>query len=172
MTLWIKLQSSDGVIFTVDAATVKQMVTIQTMIDHEDEDSDEVTPVPTVKAQVLEKIIQWTEYHKIDHEKTEKIDWYIQYFNVDLNGLFKIIIAADYLEVKTLLNESCRYVLINNTWEIIEDFVSKLHKPEVLLVPLKHFEKEHGYEVIVTIVDDKKLIMFETKVNFELLIVV
>ena len=59
-----KLESSDGKIFTVDAATVKQMVTIQTMIDHEDEDSDEVIPVSTVKAQVLEKIIQWTEYHK------------------------------------------------------------------------------------------------------------
>ena len=170
----IKLQSSDGVIFTVDVATVKQMVTIQTMIDHEDEDSDEVTPVPTLKAQVLEKIIQWTEYHKIDHEKTENIAWYIHYFNtIDLNEMFQIIIAADYLEVKTLLNESCRYVLINNTWEIIEDVVvSNLHKPEVLLVPLKHFEKEHGYEVIVTIVDDKKLIIFETKVNFELLIVV
>ena len=41
------LKSSDGVIFPVDAATVKQMGTIQTMIDHEDEDSDEVTPVPT-----------------------------------------------------------------------------------------------------------------------------
>ena len=69
----IKLQSSDGVIFPVDAATVKQMVTIQTMIDHEDEDSDEVTPVPTVKGNVLEKIIQWTEHQKIFHEKTEKM---------------------------------------------------------------------------------------------------
>ena len=45
-----KLQSSDGVIFSVDTATVKQMMTIQTMIDHEDEHSDEVIPVPTVKA--------------------------------------------------------------------------------------------------------------------------
>ena len=100
-----KLESSDGVIFTVDAATVKQMVTIQTMIDHEDEDSDEVTPVPTVKAQVLEKIIQWTDYHKIDHEKTEKIAWYIIYFNIELKQKFEIIIAADYdyLEIKSLL---------------------------------------------------------------------
>ena len=90
-----KLQSSDGEIFTVDAATVKQMVTIQTMIDHEDEDSDEVTPVPTVKGKVLKKIIQWTEYHKIDHEKTEKIAWYSQYFEIDLQKKFEIIIAAD-----------------------------------------------------------------------------
>ena len=123
MSLSIKLQSSDGEIFTVDAATIEQMVTIQTMIDHEDEDSDEVTPVPTVKAKVLEKIIQWIEYHKIDHEKTEKTSWCIQYFNVELKKKFEIIIAADYLEVKSLLFESCRNVLINNRWETIEDAV-------------------------------------------------
>ena len=63
----LKLQSSDGVIFSVDQATVEKMVTIQTMIDHENEDSDEVTPLPIVNANVLEKIIQWTEYHKINH---------------------------------------------------------------------------------------------------------
>ena len=108
-----KLKSSDGKIFTVDAATVKQMVTVQTMIDHEDEDSDELIPVSTVEAQVLEKIIQWTAYHKIDHGKREKIAWYIQYFNVELKKKFEICIAADYLEIKSLLNETCRNVLIN-----------------------------------------------------------
>ena len=120
-----KLQSSDGVIFTVDAATVKQMVTIQTMIDHEDEVSDEVTPVSMVKAQVLEKIIQWTEYHKIDHKKTEKIAWNRHYFDIELTKKFEIIIAADYLEVRSLLNESCGNVLINNKWEDIEDAESR-----------------------------------------------
>ena len=156
-----KLESSDGKIFTVDAATVKQMVTIQTMIDHEDEDSDEVTPVPTVKAKVLEKIIQWTEYHKIDHEKTEKIAWYIQYFNVDLNELFEIIIAADYLEVENLLKEACHNLLINNKWEIIEG------EPAEVLTPLIHYKEENGYEVIVTKVDDKYLKYFDTKVKLD-----
>ena len=96
----VKLQSSEGVIFPVDAATVKQMVTLQTLIDHEDEDSDEVTLIPTVKAYVLEKIIQWTEYHSIEHEKKEKIARYIQIFDIDLEKKFDLIIAADYLEVK------------------------------------------------------------------------
>ena len=114
----LKLQSSDGVIFSVDQATVEKMVTIQTMIDHEDEDSDsdEVIPVPTVKAEVLEKIIQWT---GSSEQEKETENWSQQYFNFELEKMFEIIIAADYLEVKTLLNESCRYVLINYTWEII-----------------------------------------------------
>ena len=161
-----KLESSDGVIFTVDAATVKQMVTIQTMIDHEDEASDEVTPVPTVKAQFLEKIIQWTEYHKIYHEKTEETSWYIQYFNVELKKVFEIIIAADYLEVKSLLNESCRHVSINYKLEIIEDAASNFHDPKVLTL-LEKYEKEHGNEVVVTIVDAKHMKYLDMKVSYQ-----
>ena len=156
-----KLESSDGVIFTVDSAAVNQMVTIQTMIDHEDEDSDEVTPVPTVKAQVLEKIIQWTDYHKIDHEKTEKIAWYIIYFNIELKQKFEIIIAADYLEIKSLLNESCQNVLINNKWVIIEDAASSFHDTKVVTLLEKH-QREYGYEAVI---DGKHLKYFDIKVN-------
>ena len=87
----LKLKSSDGMIFSVSAATVKQMVTIQTMMDHEDEDSDEVTPVPSARAEILEKIIQWTEYHKI--EETNEIAWYTQYFDSDLQNKFEFIIT-------------------------------------------------------------------------------
>ena len=160
----LKLQSSDGQIFTVDAATVKQMVTIQRMIeDLGDEDSDEVTPVPTVKGKVLERIIQWTEYHEIDHEKTEKIAWYTQYFNIDLKKKFEIIIAADYLEVESLLNESCRNVLINNKWETIENAASGFYDPTLMNL-LQKYEVKHGYKVIVTIQKNKHLKYLDTKV--------
>ena len=163
-----RLESSDGKILTVDAATVKQMVTIQTMIDHEDEDSDEVTPVPTVKAQVLEKIIKWIEYHKIDHEKTGKIDWYFQYFNVNLEQKFEIINAADYLEVENLLNESCSNVLINHKWKIIVDSARNFHDPIVINLLEKH-EREHGYEVVVTMINGN-LKYFDIRVtNFHII---
>ena len=155
----IKLQSSDGVIFDVDASSVKQMVTIQTMIDHEDEDSDEVTPVPTVKAQVLEKIIQWTDHHKIDLDKTSHTTWMVKYFDVQLEKIFEIIIAADYLEVESLLNESCRNVLSKNKWEIIEDAASRFYDPTILtILKTKH-------EVILTIHDNKYLRYFDPTVR-------
>ena len=83
------------------------------MIDHEYENSDKVTPIPTVKAEVLEKIIHWIDYHQINYEKTEKNPWYIQYFDVELKKKFEVVIAADDLKVETLLNESCDNVLIN-----------------------------------------------------------
>ena len=162
----IKLQSSDGVIFTVDAATVKQMVTIQTMIDHEDEDSDEVTPVPTVKGKILEKIIQWTEYHKIDHENTETIAWYSQYFDIELQKIFEIISAADNLEVESLLKESCRFVLIKHEWKIVEDAANNFQDSKVITLLLE----EHRRNVIVTLQDNKHLRYFYVQVKLKLLL--
>ena len=155
-----KLQSSDGMIFTIDAATVKQMMTIQTMIDQEEEDSDEVTPIPTVKAQTLDRLILWIEYHTIDHENAEKIAWVIQYFNIDLKNIYEVIIAADYLEVKSLLRESLRNILINSKWKIIKDPSSGFHNQKVVNI----MERELGNEVIVTIVHNKYLKYFDTRV--------
>ena len=167
----LKLQSSDGVIFTVDVATVKQLVTIQTMIDHEDEDSEEIIPVFTMKARVLEKIIQCTEFHKDDHEKAEKTNYCLQYFHfhpfqLNLKMIFEIIIAADYLEVKSLLLESCRNVLINYKREAIEDAATSFHDPKALTL-LNVYKRQQGYEVIVILLDDKYLKYFDAKVNYE-----
>ena len=158
-----KLQSSDGKIFHVDGATVRQMVTMHGMrIGHEDE--NQVTPVPTVKAEVLEKIIQWTDYHKIEHEKSEKIHWYIQYFNVELKKNFEIIAAADYLQIKSLLIESCHNVLINYNLEVIENAARKFHDPKLVTL-LEKYEREHGYEVVVTLVENKHLKYFDIMVT-------
>ena len=160
----MKLQSSDGVVFNVDATAVKQMLTIQTMIDQEGEESDEVIPIPTVQAEILEKIIQWTEYQKTIHEKEDKITWCIQYFNLELRKNFDLIIAADYLEVISLLNEACQTLIIHNKWEIIEDTARYFFDPKVLIL-LEEFEREHGYDSIVTIFADKYLKYFDTKVS-------
>ena len=76
----------------------------------------------------------------------------------------EIIIAADNLEVKSLLNESCRNVLINNKWEIIEDAANSFPDPTIVTL-LQKYEVEHGYKVIVTLFDDKYLKCFDTKVR-------
>ena len=101
----LKLRSCDGVIFYVDMDIVKQMVTIKTMIDHENEESDEVTPVPTVRGDILKKIVDWIKFHQTDgddHTIHTRIAWHKQYFNLELNMIFEIIIASDYLEVESL----------------------------------------------------------------------
>ena len=174
----IKLQSSDGVTFSVDPDTVKQMVTIQTMIDQEKEESAEIRTVPAVKAWILTKIIQWTKYHKIFHRKKSKSTWCRNFFNVnktgprveagadldDLKNMFEIIIAADYLKVESLLEESFQHVLVKYEWRSIED-AAKDNKYATVVPLLQNHKRKHGDVKIVTIQDGKHLKYFDTKVK-------
>ena len=54
----IKLQSSDGEVFSVDVEIAKQSVTIKTMLEDlgMDEDEEDVVPLPNVNAAILKKV--------------------------------------------------------------------------------------------------------------------
>ena len=159
----IKLQSSDGVIFDADAETLKQMVTIQTMIDYEEGDNnDEVTPVPLVKAQILEKIIEWTEIDNNDYEERKMIS----YFNLEIKSIFEIIIAADYLEVQKLLMDCFHNLISNNKLKVIQNEALSFHDSKVTTLLENYKLRNHGYEVIVTIFNTKQLKYFDPKVGF------
>ena len=57
----IKLQSSDGEVFSVDVEIAKQSVTIKTMLEDlgMDEDEEDVVPLPNVNAAILKKVGGW-----------------------------------------------------------------------------------------------------------------
>ncbi|CAB4061859.1 SKP1 [Lepeophtheirus salmonis] len=120
----IKLQSSDGEIFTVDTEIAKQSVTIKTMLEDlgmEDEE-EEVVPLPNVNAAILRKTIQWATYHKDDppiqeddenkrKKRTDDISsWDADFLKVDQGTLFELILAANYLDIKGLLDVTCKTV--------------------------------------------------------------
>ena len=73
----------------------------------------------------------------------------------------EIIIAADYLKIKSLLHESCQNVFIKHEWKIIEDASNSFYDPEV------HIILRSEYEVVVTI-QNKDLKCFDPKVSKEL----
>ncbi|ELU10319.1 hypothetical protein CAPTEDRAFT_176677 [Capitella teleta] len=130
----IKLQSSDGEIFEVDVEIAKQSVTIKTMLEGEscpcpllllylgmDEDEEEVVPLPNVNAAILKKVIQWCTYHKDDpppseddenkEKRTDDISsWDTEFLKVDQGTLFELILAANYLDIKGLLDVTCKTV--------------------------------------------------------------
>ena len=141
----IKLQSSDGETFPVDVDIAKKSVTIRTMLEDlgMDEEDDEIVPLPNVNASILKKVIAWATYHKDDppvpeddENKEKRTDdnstWDTDFLKVDQGTLFELILAANYLDIKGLLDVTCKTVAnmikgktpeeIRKTFNIKNDF--------------------------------------------------
>merc|ERR1712121_190071 len=141
----MKLQSSDGEMFEVDVEIAKQSVTIKTMLEDlgMDEEEGESVPLPNVNAAILKKVIQWCTYHKDDpplpddddnkEKRTDDISsWDADFLKVDQGTLFELILAANYLDIKGLLDVTCKTVAnmikgkspeeIRKTFNIKNDF--------------------------------------------------
>ncbi|KAJ1058825.1 hypothetical protein K5549_020004, partial [Capra hircus] len=117
----IKLQSSDGEIIEVDIEIAKQSVTLKTMLEDlgmSDEGDDDPVPLPNVNVAILEKVVQWCTHHKDDpppeddenkERRTDNIPvWDQEFLKVDQGTLFELILAANYLDIKLLLDVTCK----------------------------------------------------------------
>lgn len=138
----ITLCSSDGVDITVDRAVAERSVLIKNLLE-DIGDQGEAVPLPNVNEAVLRKVIEWCNHHKNDpptagdedesRRKTTEIDeWDQKFMQVDQEMLFEIILAANYLDIKALLDVGCKTVAnmikgkspeeIRKTFNIQNDF--------------------------------------------------
>ncbi|XP_051167915.1 S-phase kinase-associated protein 1-like isoform X2 [Leptopilina boulardi] len=120
----IILQSTEGETFEVDVEVVKCSITIKNMLENlgEDDDEKEIVPLINVNSAILKKIIQWATYHKEnpiplvdDDENTEKgsdniSSWDAEFLKIDHGTLFELILAANFLDIKELLDIACKSV--------------------------------------------------------------
>jgi len=120
----IKLKSNDDQVFEVDVEIAKASMTIKTMLEDlgMDESDDEPVPLPNVTAPILEMVIKWATQHKDDppppedeedkkDKRTDNIDpWDQEFLKVDQQVLFELILAANYLDIKVLLDTCCKTV--------------------------------------------------------------
>lgn len=104
---------------------------------------DEVIPLPNVSSSIFKKVIAWCAHHKNDpapaedDENREKVtddiaSWDMEFLKVDQGTLFEIILVANYLDIKGLLDISCKTVAnmikgkqpdeIRKTFNIKNDF--------------------------------------------------
>nr|CCG34080.1 SCF ubiquitin ligase [uncultured eukaryote] len=140
----IKLQSSDEQEFEVDRGVAEMSVTIKNMLeDMEGVGSDTAIPLPNVTGKILAKVIEYCKYHKAnptpvsEEKKDEKrtddiIPWDLEFCKVDQATLFELILAANYLDIKPLLDLTCKTVAnmikgktpeeIRKTFNIKNDF--------------------------------------------------
>mmetsp|Transcript_25178 Transcript_25178/g.37099 ORF Transcript_25178/g.37099 Transcript_25178/m.37099 type:complete len:169 (+) Transcript_25178:56-562(+) len=119
----VHLVSQEGEQFDVSLEVAKMSELVKTMFDDEQAD-DEVQeiPLPNVKTAILAKIIEFAEHYKTDPmteiEKPLKSanmneivqEWYANFVNVDQEVLFELILAANYMDIKPLLEITCATV--------------------------------------------------------------
>lgn len=110
--------------------------------DDDDNDNEIIMPVPNVRSSVLQKVIEWAEHHRDsnfpdedddDSRKSAPVDsWDREFLKVDQEMLYEIILAANYLNIKPLLDAGCKIVAemirgrspeeIRRTFNIVNDF--------------------------------------------------
>ncbi|KAF8511017.1 E3 ubiquitin ligase SCF complex Skp subunit [Hysterangium stoloniferum] len=138
------LKTSDEVSFTVEKEVVIRSVLIQNMLEDIGE-SDQPIPLPNVTSSVLKKVLEYCEHHRgeplptgdDDKDETRKrstdiSEWDQKFINVDQEMLFEIILAANYLDIKSLLDVGCKTVAnmikgktpeeIRKLFNIVNDF--------------------------------------------------
>ncbi|KAF2106779.1 E3 ubiquitin ligase complex SCF subunit sconC [Lophiotrema nucula] len=140
----ILLTTSDGVDLKVEREVAERSILIKNLLEDLGGETGEAIPIPNVNEAVMKKVLEWCEHHKKDppasqdddsdsRKKSTDIDeWDQKFMQVDQEMLFEIILAANYLDIKALLDVGCKTVAnmikgkspdeIRKTFNIQNDF--------------------------------------------------
>ncbi|XP_050367352.1 SKP1-like protein 1A [Argentina anserina] len=100
MSRVFKLRSSDNETFEIEEAAAMLSKTIKSSSSADIE-------VPNVKAEILGKVVEWCNKHAEREGIEDQLikEWDAELLNVDQDVLFKLITAADYLQIKELVDQ-------------------------------------------------------------------
>jgi len=157
----VELISKEGDKFPVTIGVANMSELVKSMMEDKDEDEDDdddddddddkkgsgkttEIPLPNVKSEVLKKVIEFCEHHlsepMTEVEKPLKSQnmadvvqkWYADFVDLEQVLLFELILAANYMDIKPLLDLTCATVAsmikgktpdeIRATFNITNDF--------------------------------------------------
>lgn len=143
----VELPVADLMVFGNDPAVCNkdtcQSALIGTMID--DNGTDEEIPLLNVKTSILNMVVDFMKHHsKVASQEIQKplkstvlkecgvSDWDADFFDIEQDVIFELILAANYLDIKALLDVSCAKVAsmikgktpeeIRKQFNIVNDF--------------------------------------------------
>jgi len=116
----VTLATMDGETVEVDKDIASKSILIKGIID--DSGCEDEIPLPAIKKAILDKIIEYCTY--INANPPPEIDkplrsnnladvvseWYASFVNLDQEVLFELILAANFMDIKSLLELSCAKV--------------------------------------------------------------
>mmetsp|Transcript_478 Transcript_478/g.746 ORF Transcript_478/g.746 Transcript_478/m.746 type:complete len:174 (+) Transcript_478:50-571(+) len=127
----VKLVSKEGDTFEVPVEIAKLSNLVITTLGEDDcaDDNDDTNmveiPLPNVKATVLAKVIEYCTHYKqvesmtsittpLKSNRIEDIvqEWYADFVNVDQTLLFELVTAANFMDIKALLDLTCLAVSV------------------------------------------------------------
>ena len=115
-----RLTTMDGETVEVAVAIAQKSVLVNGIID--DSGIEDEIPLGSVKKAILDKIIEYCTYiHDNAAPEIEKplrsnnlndvvSDWYANFVNLDQEVLFELILAANFMDIKSLLELACAKV--------------------------------------------------------------
>lgn len=107
----------------IDVATLSTLIST-TIDDEDDEDEVREIPLPNVKDSILAKVIEYCTHYKEEPMtpiqtplKSSKIEelvqpWYAKFVQIEQSELFALVTAANFMDVKPLLDLTCLAVSI------------------------------------------------------------
>lgn len=119
----MQLESSDGEVVTVPAEVAKMSVTIAHMLEDVDVISDDPDdlgspiPLPNINSATLAKVLEYCSWHHANPNPSGDqkgadgvLEWDRKFCEVEQVVLYRLILAANYLDIKPLLELACRTV--------------------------------------------------------------
>jgi len=124
----VTLVSQDGQEFKVEVKVARMSETIRQLIL--DAGTGDPIPIPNIEGSILSKVIEYCKYHTehpdvpnetLDHEeKPSKVDlskrreikdpWDREFCKLDVPTIENLIVASNYLDVKGLLEITCKTI--------------------------------------------------------------
>lgn len=113
----ITIESNDNQQFTLEEEKALNSETIRHLV--EDAGTDDTIPLSNVTGKVLEKVVVFLNEYTApvveeDTQKEKRTDdltpWELDFFKVDQAMLFELILAANYLDIKPMLDTACKTV--------------------------------------------------------------
>uniref|UniRef100_A0A7S4M6B2 S-phase kinase-associated protein 1 n=2 Tax=Odontella aurita TaxID=265563 RepID=A0A7S4M6B2_9STRA len=130
----VNLISKEGDTFEVPIAVAKMSKLVETTIDDDGDDEVQEIPLPNVKATVLAKVIEYCTHYKMEEAmspiqtplKSSKIEevvqkWYAEFVKVEQVLLFELVTAANFMDIKPLLDLTCFAVAVMIKGKTAED---------------------------------------------------
>eukprot|EP00696_Hemimastix_kukwesjijk_P015179 gnl/Hemi2/3306_TR1156_c0_g1_i1.p2 gnl/Hemi2/3306_TR1156_c0_g1~~gnl/Hemi2/3306_TR1156_c0_g1_i1.p2 ORF type:complete len:153 (-),score=83.60 gnl/Hemi2/3306_TR1156_c0_g1_i1:291-749(-) len=108
----VKLLSKTNEVFEVAEPIAVQSVTVKNFLEGAPEGEEACIPLPNVESPTLAKVIEYLKFHytKKDASEEERNVYDSEFVKVEQGPLFDLILAANYMDIKPLLDLTCKTV--------------------------------------------------------------